>query len=126
MFNMNPFEMVVIGIIALVVVGPKGLPEIGRMVGKWMRTFREAADEMKRGLYFEDDYRSSTPRRISSTPVSEPKKTISQSETTEAVVVSEPQTTSSETAPALAEAAPSGEDSSRPALIPPYSQDTPD
>ncbi|MCE7909941.1 MAG: twin-arginine translocase TatA/TatE family subunit, partial [Candidatus Omnitrophica bacterium COP1] len=46
MFNMNPVEMIIIGVIALVVVGPRGLPEIGRMVGKWMRTFREAADEM--------------------------------------------------------------------------------
>ncbi len=126
MFNMNPFEMVVIGIIALVVVGPRGLPELGRMVGKWMRTFREAADEMKRGLYFEDDYRSSTPRRIPSSPVSEPRKTISPSESTDAVVVSQPQTTPSETVPGQAAAHPSGEDSSRPPLIPPYNQDPAD
>lgn len=69
MFNMNPFEMIIIGIIALVVVGPKGLPELGRMVGKWMKTFRDAADEMKRGLYMEDDYKYRTPpRRISAEP----------------------------------------------------------
>ena len=126
MFNMNPFEMVVIGIIALVVVGPRGLPEIGRMVGKWMRTFREAADEMKRGLYFEDDYRPTTPRRIPSTPVSEPKKDIGQSTATEAVVVSEPQTASSETTSVQSETTSTGENSSRPPLIPPYNQDTPD
>ncbi len=126
MFNMNPFEMVVIGIIALVVVGPRGLPELGRMVGKWMRTFREAADEMKRGLYFEEDYRSSTPRRIPSSPVSEPQKTITQSETTDAVVVSEPETASPETTPVQAEATDSGEDSSHPPLIPPYNQEPPD
>ncbi|MBK7496671.1 MAG: twin-arginine translocase TatA/TatE family subunit [Candidatus Omnitrophica bacterium] len=65
MFNMNPVEMIIIGVIALVVVGPRGLPEIGRMVGKWMRTFREAADEMKRGLNFEEDYRpTSTYKRL--------------------------------------------------------------
>jgi Tat protein translocase TatB subunit len=126
MFNMNPVEMVVIGIIALVVVGPKGLPEIGRMVGKWMRTFREAADEMKRGLYFEDDYRSSTPKRIPSSPVSEPMKNIHQPETTDAVVVSEPQTSSAEPNPVQAEAVDTGENSSQPPLIPPYNQDTTD
>jgi TatA/E family protein of Tat protein translocase len=75
MFNMNPFEMVVIGIIALLVVGPKGLPDLGRMVGRWMKTFREAADEMKRGLYFDDDYRPSTPpRRIAEYTPPEPPK----------------------------------------------------
>ncbi|GMV66187.1 MAG: twin-arginine translocase TatA/TatE family subunit [Candidatus Omnitrophica bacterium] len=73
MFNMNPVEMIIIGVIALVVVGPRGLPEIGRMVGKWMRTFREAADEMKRGLNFEEDYRpTSTYKRLPpSTPAAD-------------------------------------------------------
>jgi TatA/E family protein of Tat protein translocase len=79
MFNMNPFEMVVIGIIALVVVGPRGLPELGRMVGKWMKTFREAADEMKRGLYYDDDYRH-TPKQIPSSLTSEPHKEITPTE----------------------------------------------
>lgn len=77
---MNPVEMIIIGVIALVVVGPKGLPEIGRMVGKWMRTFREAADEMKRGLYFEDDYRPtpSYKKLPASTPSTETPATTSE------------------------------------------------
>ncbi|HZO36149.1 MAG TPA: twin-arginine translocase TatA/TatE family subunit [Solirubrobacteraceae bacterium] len=33
-------ELVVILIIALVVVGPKKLPEVGRSIGKGMREFR--------------------------------------------------------------------------------------
>ena len=60
--NLGPMEMVIIAIIALVVVGPKKLPELGRMVGKWMKVVREASDEMRRGLYYEDDYRRPTPR----------------------------------------------------------------
>jgi Tat protein translocase TatB subunit len=74
MFNMNPFEMVVIAIIALVVVGPKGLPELGRALGKWTRMFRDAADEMKRNLYVEDNHRSNPSyRRIPAPTPSESK-----------------------------------------------------
>lgn len=50
-------ELAIIAIVALVVVGPRQLPELGRMVGRWMKTFREASEEMRRGLYMEDDYR---------------------------------------------------------------------
>jgi len=60
-FNMGPFEMAIIGIVALLAVGPRRLPELGRMLGGWMRTFRDAADEMKRGIYMEDDFRRPPP-----------------------------------------------------------------
>ena len=60
-FNLGPLELVIIGIVALLVVGPRQLPEIGRMVGRWMKTFREASDEMKRSLYMEDDFRRQPP-----------------------------------------------------------------
>jgi Sec-independent protein translocase protein TatA len=56
-------ELVIVGVIALVVLGPRKLPELGRMVGRWMKTVREASDEMKRGLYLEDDYRRPLPPR---------------------------------------------------------------
>jgi sec-independent protein translocase protein TatA len=35
-------ELVVILVIALVVLGPKKLPEVGRSVGKGMREFKES------------------------------------------------------------------------------------
>jgi TatA/E family protein of Tat protein translocase len=60
--NLGPTELAVIGVIALVVLGPRKLPELGKMVGRWMKTVREASDEMKRGLYLEDDFRSPPPR----------------------------------------------------------------
>lgn len=91
MFNMSPFEMVVIGVVALLVLGPKGLPEMGRQVGRWMKMFREAADEMRRGLYFEEDYRSYTP----------PRKIESPAPTASAASVEEGEVT-----PATAEASP--------------------
>jgi len=61
--NLGPMELAVIGVIALVVVGPRKLPELGRMVGRWMKMVREASEEMKRGLYMEEDYRPPKPRK---------------------------------------------------------------
>ena len=38
--NIGPLEIIVILIIALVVFGPKRLPELGRSMGKGIREFR--------------------------------------------------------------------------------------
>ena len=40
--NVGPLELVVILAIALIVHGPKKLPEVGRSIGKGMREFRES------------------------------------------------------------------------------------
>jgi sec-independent protein translocase protein TatA len=40
--SVGPMEIVVILIIALIVLGPKKLPEMGRSVGRGMREFRSA------------------------------------------------------------------------------------
>ena len=40
--NIGPMELLVVLIIALVVLGPKKLPEVGRSVGKGMREFKGA------------------------------------------------------------------------------------
>jgi sec-independent protein translocase protein TatA len=41
-FNIGPMELVVVLIIALVVLGPKKLPEVGRSLGKGMREFKDS------------------------------------------------------------------------------------
>ena len=38
--NVGPLELIVVLIIALVVFGPKRLPELGRSLGKGIREFR--------------------------------------------------------------------------------------
>ena len=43
-------EIVLICVIALIVVGPKRLPEIARALGKGYGEFRRAFDEMKRNV----------------------------------------------------------------------------
>ena len=40
-------EMVVIFFVALVVFGPKRLPELGKTLGKGLREFKKASDDLK-------------------------------------------------------------------------------
>ena len=40
--NIGPMELAIVLIIALVIVGPKKLPELGRSVGKGMREFKDS------------------------------------------------------------------------------------
>lgn len=47
MFNMGMTEMIIIGIIALLVVGPSRLPELARALGKGISAFRRATNELK-------------------------------------------------------------------------------
>ena len=43
-------EMLVIGAVALVVFGPKRLPELGRTLGKTMKGFQTASKEFEREI----------------------------------------------------------------------------
>ena len=40
--NVGPMELLLVGIIALIVLGPKRLPEVGRSLGKGMREFKDS------------------------------------------------------------------------------------
>jgi sec-independent protein translocase protein TatA len=40
--NIGPLEIAVVLIVALIILGPKKLPDMGRSVGKGMREFKEA------------------------------------------------------------------------------------
>lgn len=46
MFNIGFQEVVIIFVIALIVFGPKKLPEVGRAVGRGLREFRRASNEL--------------------------------------------------------------------------------
>jgi len=45
--NIGPMELIVILIIALLVFGPKKLPEIGRSIGKAVREFKKTSEEIR-------------------------------------------------------------------------------
>ena len=46
MFNLGPMELAVILVLALLVFGPKKLPEIGKGVGQAMREFKRASRDL--------------------------------------------------------------------------------
>jgi len=50
MLNIGPQELLLILVIALIVVGPTRLPELGRSIGKGLREIRKAQDEVKRTI----------------------------------------------------------------------------
>jgi sec-independent protein translocase protein TatA len=85
MFGIQPMELMVILLLALLVFGPKKLPEFGRTVGKSLREFRRATNEVRQELRAEirDDGGASAQRRgASSKPEgSEESKTQSAAET---------------------------------------------
>lgn len=47
MFNLGPFELVAIFVVALLVFGPDKLPEMGRQVGRAVREFRKFQASMQ-------------------------------------------------------------------------------
>lgn len=47
MFNIGSGELALIAVVALLVLGPKRLPELARGIGKFMREFRRQTDEVR-------------------------------------------------------------------------------
>jgi sec-independent protein translocase protein TatB len=46
-FNIGPGELALILVAALIVLGPKRLPELARQLGKFMRDFRRQTDDVR-------------------------------------------------------------------------------
>jgi Tat protein translocase TatB subunit len=55
MFNVGPLELMVILMVALIVVGPKRLPEIGRQIGRAFTELRRVQDEVRDTIRFDFD-----------------------------------------------------------------------
>lgn len=69
-------EILFILVIALLVFGPRRLPEVGRTLGKAMREFRRATTDLKRSVEVEmsrepDREETPAPERPSRDPASE-------------------------------------------------------
>ena len=46
--NIGPTELIIILIVALIVLGPRKLPDLGKSLGQAMAQFRRASDDFKR------------------------------------------------------------------------------
>ncbi|HEX6262105.1 MAG TPA: twin-arginine translocase TatA/TatE family subunit [Actinomycetota bacterium] len=84
--NLGFGEIIVILLVALLVFGPRRLPEIGRTVGKSLREFRRATTNLK--AEFEQDLDVGPPRR---TPARRRRPPTANGETSERAPGEEPE-----------------------------------
>ena len=68
MFGIGGWEMLVIGVLALLIFGPKRLPDLARSLGKGLAEFRRASSDLRRSIDLDLD-----PGKLSAPdPVDEP------------------------------------------------------
>jgi sec-independent protein translocase protein TatA len=83
--NIGPLEIIVVLIIALIVFGPKRLPELGNSLGKGIREFKDSVTGEDKDDD-DDDVKAIGASRATTTPV-ERQPTTTPVEPTEAEVV---------------------------------------
>ncbi|MFO0594814.1 MAG: twin-arginine translocase TatA/TatE family subunit [Myxococcaceae bacterium] len=67
MFNIGSGELALIAVVALLILGPKRLPELARGIGKFMREFRRQTDEV-RGVVEREFYKMDQEASIHEAP----------------------------------------------------------
>lgn len=71
MFNMGFTELIVLAIIALIVIGPKQLPEVARVVGRLLNEFKRATGDLTSSIAHvksqAKDYVTSTEQQVKKT-----------------------------------------------------------
>jgi len=73
MFGIGMPELILILALALIVLGPRRLPEIARALGKGLAEFRRATDELKEELREVEQEIESSPRAASDDDLSSAK-----------------------------------------------------
>ncbi|MGI6469515.1 MAG: twin-arginine translocase subunit TatB [Syntrophomonadaceae bacterium] len=77
MFNIGPWELILILVVALIVVGPGKLPEVAKSLGKATREFKKATTGIKKE--FDEAIKSieetSQPPKAQNQPMQEAKPT---------------------------------------------------
>jgi TatA/E family protein of Tat protein translocase len=88
MFNIGVPELLIILAVALIVFGPRKLPEIGRTLGKALGEFRKATDDLKNTI--EREVRLEELKEIGPS-ITRPFESISRSEPLETLAPAEPE-----------------------------------
>jgi TatA/E family protein of Tat protein translocase len=52
-FNIGPFELLLVLVLVLLIIGPGKLPEVGTAIGKSLREFRKASTDVQESLSVE-------------------------------------------------------------------------
>ena len=101
--NLGLPEMIFIFLLALIIFGPKKLPEIGRQIGKAMGEFKKASNEFKsqiegeiRNLELEE-----TVKRVTEPQILPPQGSVANTAPTAAAVATHDPTPEAASAPAL-------------------------
>ena len=68
-FGLQPWHLIVIAVVALIIFGPRRLPEIGHGIGKALTEFRKGAREMTEGFHEEVTQTSNMPVQQPGQPV---------------------------------------------------------
>lgn len=63
MFGIGLTEIIIILVVALLVVGPKKLPELAKTLGRGMAEFRKTADDFKASVYQDEETSTSDRHR---------------------------------------------------------------
>ena len=56
MLDIGLSELLIILAVALIVLGPKKLPEVARSLGRGLAQFRRASEDLRRSILVEDDH----------------------------------------------------------------------
>jgi sec-independent protein translocase protein TatB len=76
MFGIGTSEILIILLIALLVLGPKEIPKVARALGRAMREFQRATDELKHTINSEIEVEEEEDHKIPKEDQTEEKKTI--------------------------------------------------